>query len=272
MSDPLRTDPTASTGQPADPERDAKIESLLLIGLDHYFSSDYAQAMDVWTRALFLDRAHARARAYIERARTALAEQQRESEELLHSGVSAFERGQFDAARQLLNAAVERGGAHEVALAFLTRIDRISAASPSTAAAVPAPVRMPMAPATAPVRRLGARVATTLFVVALVAMVGYAVASWGEVRALISSLGGTAEVGLAPPQPVQDPFIVPRSSATSLDRARALFASGRPHDALRALELVRPTDPLRADADNLEATIQRELLAHDTAPAVPAVP
>lgn len=125
-----------SPEQHADPERDARIESLLLTGLDYYFSSDYAQAIDVWTRALFFDRGHARARAYIERARSALAEHQRESDELLHDGVAAFERGEIAAARQLLNAAVQRGGAHEVALAFLTRIDRINAAAPG-APAVP---------------------------------------------------------------------------------------------------------------------------------------
>src|SRR5260221_6656274 len=124
MPHPLPIAPTPQQLH-ADTERDAKIESLLLAGLDHYFCSDFAQAIDVWTRALFLDRNHARARAYIERARSALAEQQRESEELLHTGIAAFERGQMEAARQLLNAAVQRGGAHEVALAFLTRIDRI---------------------------------------------------------------------------------------------------------------------------------------------------
>ena len=91
----------------------------------------YAQAIDIWTRALFLDRNHARARAYIERARSAMAEQQRESEELLHNGVAAFERGEIEAARQMLNVAVQRGGAHDVALAFLTRIDRIHAATPA---------------------------------------------------------------------------------------------------------------------------------------------
>src|SRR3954465_14874055 len=129
MSDPLRTDPlTPASSDHADADRDAKIESLLLAGLDHYFVSNYAQAIDVWTRALFLDRNHARARAYIERARSALGEQQREAEELIHNGVAAFERGEIEAARQLLNAAVQRGGAHEVALAFLTRIERISAA------------------------------------------------------------------------------------------------------------------------------------------------
>src|SRR5678815_1530745 len=86
MSDPLRTDPvTPSSSEHPDVERDAKIESLLLAGLDHYFASNFTQAIDVWTRALFLDRNHARARAYIERARSALGEQQRESEELIHN-------------------------------------------------------------------------------------------------------------------------------------------------------------------------------------------
>src|SRR5437667_12257856 len=86
-------------------DRDAKIEHLLLVGLDHYFAARYDQAIDVWTRALFLDRNHARARAYIERARSALAERQRESEELLQKGVAAFARGESDQARELLQRA-----------------------------------------------------------------------------------------------------------------------------------------------------------------------
>ena len=47
-------------------------------------------AINVWTRALFFDRSHARARAYIDRARSALAERQREAEELLQGGAAAF--------------------------------------------------------------------------------------------------------------------------------------------------------------------------------------
>src|SRR5919106_1306277 len=141
MTDPLRTHPYNDSTLSADAaaERDAKIETLLLAGLDQYFAGDYAQAIDVWTRALFLDRSHARARAYIERARSAMAEQQRESEELLHNGVAAFHRGEGQEARQMLNAAVQRGGAHDVALAFLTRIDRIHAATPVEPAPLAAP-------------------------------------------------------------------------------------------------------------------------------------
>src|ERR1044072_273493 len=74
-------------------DRDAKIEQLLLRGPHDHFADRYELAINVWTRALFIDRSHPRARAYIDRARSALAERQRESEELLQSGVAAFHRG-----------------------------------------------------------------------------------------------------------------------------------------------------------------------------------
>src|SRR5439155_1608849 len=93
MSDPLRTDGSRALDAAPDADRDAKIEQLLLAGLDHYFAGQYDQAINVWTRALFLDRSHARARAYLERARSALAERQRQSEELLQTGVAAVHRG-----------------------------------------------------------------------------------------------------------------------------------------------------------------------------------
>jgi tetratricopeptide (TPR) repeat protein len=269
VADPLRSGPIdASEGHPG-PDREAKIESLLLTGLDHYFASNYAQAIDVWTRALFLDRGHARARAYIDRARTALAEQQRESEELLHSGVAAFERGEMDAARRLLNAAVQRGGAHDVALAFLTRIDRISAAAPLAATAASTPVRTPALPAKAPARTPGSKLLKSLLAVAVAGTIAYALVSWDDVRRLMPSVRPASETGLAP-RPAQEPLIVPRGSETAMDRARALFDSGRLHDALRALELIRPVDPLRGDADRLKAAIQRELVADEPPPAARA--
>src|SRR5262245_1926337 len=110
-------------------DRDAKIEQLLLVGLDHYFAARYEAAINVWTRALFFDRSHPRARAYIERARSALAERQRQSEELLHAGVAAFHRGEGDEARRLLKAAIEGGAPSEEALALLERLDRLETTS-----------------------------------------------------------------------------------------------------------------------------------------------
>jgi hypothetical protein len=46
-----------------------------------------------------------------------------------------------------------------------------------------------------------------------------------------------------------------------LARARALHAKGRLHEALLALDAIRPGDALRAEADQERATIQNELLA-----------
>jgi hypothetical protein len=100
MSDPLRTDGTRAPDAASDADRDAKIEQLLLAGLDHYFAAQHEQAINVWTRALFLDRSHPRARAYIDRARSALAERKRLSEALPQQTVGAAASGNRRRARK----------------------------------------------------------------------------------------------------------------------------------------------------------------------------
>jgi hypothetical protein len=262
MSDPLRTNSlNDNKGSTDAADRDAKIEGLLLAGLDQYFAANYAQAIDIWTRALFLDRNHARARAYIERARSAMAEKQRESDELLHNGVAAFERGEIEAARELLNAAVQRGGAHDVALAFLTRIDRISAATPGPAPEA-APSASPMRSRAAVAHPRSPRWATAIVAVAFAGFAGVVAASWRELKEWIPVLNSSTEDGRTPIRTAPEPLVVPHSSEAALDRARTLSASGRLYDAMRAVDLVRPTDPLRGEADKLKAEIQRQLLEH----------
>src|SRR5262245_38050943 len=125
MSESSRTAPAEPPVSDAD--REALIERLLLAGRDHYFDGKYEQAVNVWTRVVFLERGHGRARAYIERARGAIAERQRHAEELLHRGVEAYERGDLPLARDLLTRAVAEGGANETALVFLQRLGRLQA-------------------------------------------------------------------------------------------------------------------------------------------------
>jgi hypothetical protein len=124
MPDPLRT----GGARAPDADRDAKIEQILLAGLDRYFAAQYEQAINVWTRVLLLDRDHPRARAYIERARSVIAERQRQSEELLKSGVAAFERGDGSEARRLIQAAIDSGAPADEAFAVLDRLDRLERA------------------------------------------------------------------------------------------------------------------------------------------------
>src|SRR5688572_10392139 len=148
MTDPLRSDRPPHGADVPERDRDARIEEFLLAGLDHYFAERYELAINVWTRVLFIDRGHARARAYIERARSAVAERQRQGDELLHTGSAAFDRGDAGAARALVTSAVEHGASADEALALMARIDRLqNAAQPRT----PPPrreVRLPDAPTT----------------------------------------------------------------------------------------------------------------------------
>src|ERR687887_867797 len=120
MSEVQTTDPSHVPGPSDDRDREARIEQLLLTGLDHYFAGHHEQAINIWTRVIFLDRSHDRARAYIERARSAMAERQREVEELLHDGVNAYDAGEVAKARDLLTKALNRGS--DTAHVFLDRL------------------------------------------------------------------------------------------------------------------------------------------------------
>lgn len=242
-------------------DRDAKIEQLLLVGLDHYFNGQYEQAIYVWTRVLFLDRGHARARAYIERARGALAERQRESDELVHTGLAAFDRGDVNAARELLTSALERGGPHEQALATLDRLNRLEpAGGPADGVERPRNRRRPMdrpASGSASAHRL--RVLPVVFVVAIGTAGLYVATVWDQLAPLLPLPRVTPETTVAPVR--ADPVPVVSVGEMALARARLLFERGRLHEALRLLEEVRPGDPLRPEADELRAAIQRALLA-----------
>src|SRR4051812_2408959 len=271
MSDPLRNDGSHQNDASAarDDSRNSKIEQLLLVGLDHYFAARYDAAINVWTRALFLDRNHPRARAYIERARSALAERQRESEELLRTGIAAFDRGEADEARRLLQAAIDGGAPHDEALAVLERLNRLETAA---GAAAPAPVDpKPRHPAPRADGRsttsLAGTLVTSVLAAGVLALVGWAAWTrgfdWQSVVALVQN-GGRAEAPAAraaSPVTRDVPLPLPRRGEEALWRARSLAASGHLHDALTALDAVRPTDTVRVDADRLRGDIQRQLLS-----------
>jgi len=239
-------------------DRDATTEALLLAGLDDYFAGRYERAIHAFTRVLFLDRAHPRARAYIERARAGLAERQRETDELLHGGLEAFDRGDTDRARDLLTTAVTRGAPPELALPVLERLERLDAGRVSAEAmtldAASAAPAEPDVPTEATSRSNRVLLAAT--VVLLVVAAGFA---FGVARL------ETAREAALPPAPAlagapSTPWPTVRPSELLLRRARLLRDRGHLHDALRTLESVGMDDPLRPQADRLVVDIQRALL------------
>jgi len=252
-------EPLPSTPEEPERDREARVEGLLLNGLDHYFAGQHELAINVWTRALFLDRGHARARAYIERARGAIAERQREGEELIQSGAAAFQRGESATARRLLTSAVEHGAATEEALTLLERLDRLDAASGQQDNRTSRPaVRHDKAagPAAEPRRDrswlgwIAAGVVLGGAAVAVAAAVVWVRAEWRPIAA-----ASTAAVRLA-----DQPLPVPSASDVRLARARAQYERGHLRDALAEIEGVPPGDPRSAEADVLKADIQAKLL------------
>jgi hypothetical protein len=269
-SDAIRRPATDSGSNPAD--RAALIEQLLLAGLDQYFAGEYEQAIHVWTRVFFLDRGHARARAYIERARGALGERQREAEaqgldDTIAIGpatsaatsaavasrvvaVSSRAMGESATARALVPRRLSRRdlllGSSDVLIEDGIELDGdFRGESKEARAEAPGGTRL--------------RTHVVLVTLAVVLLCGAAylvvdrdrVATWWRM---------SADTGTHAPVVMAEPLSVPRASEQALARAHTMFERGRLHEALQALTPIRLDDPLRRDADLLLAEIERALL------------
>jgi tetratricopeptide (TPR) repeat protein len=277
MADPQQSGPRPSG---ANTEDEGRIEHLLVTGLDHYFAGEFDAAINLWTRVLFLDRAHDRARAYIDRARSAQAEQQRISEGLVHEGLEAFDRGEVVRARALLSDALDQGASHDVALGVLGRIDRLDLGQ--RVAPAPAPVKSRARAMTASAHRPAdeqrrASLAMwwiTAAAIVLVAAISFVVVTPNGLADWFPAQATTQVPVSAMVTPA--PLPIPSPTEAYLAQGRALFAGGKLRDALRALERVPVGDSLRQDADRLRGEIQRELLAVASAeassPATTAAP
>lgn len=246
-------------------DRDSRAEALLVEGLDKYFAGRYEEAIHVWTRVLFLDRNHARARAYIDRARTALGEQQRRGDEMLHAAEGLVATGELDRARSLLTQASRAAGDEDRVARLWTDIDRVerSRVTRSQPAARVAVVDVK------PVGRwrIGARLAWQLLAAAAVGALCVTLATSLVVRDWVT--GAAGPVGAATLGHPAFPA-VPSRSEVALVRARTLYAHGRLAEALQALDAIAPSDPKRAEVDALRVEIQEVLLS--TIPATSTAP
>ena len=238
-------------------DRESQADVLLVEGLDHYFRGRYEDAIHVWTRVLFLDRSHARARAYIDRARTTLAERQRKSEEWLQASQQLLESGDTGAARHLLTQAVASTGDDERAAALRLKLERLERVH---AAPVAGRLAIGGAPEVVPGWAWPRRSPALSVIVAAVggsALLLFGLTSPG-VRDWMG-FGSVNETLAASVAPARLPVL--SSSDVALIRARTLYGRGRLAEALQALDRVDDRSPVRQDADALRVEIQRLLLA-----------
>lgn len=230
-------------------ERDARIERLLVSGLEEYFAGRIDHAINVWTRVLFLDRSNDRARAYIDRARRAQAERLREADALVHEGLQAFDRGDVEQARTLLTSALERGAPHEQTLPVLHRIGLLEVPAAASAgdrvrtrwrrsSPQDRPPTVPRGP----------------WVLAAVMAALSAGAVW---MADVPAPTGPVSAAL---DALTTPLPVPAASEAHLTRARRLYEAGKLPDALVALDRIDIGDAAYAAAQALRAIVQRDLL------------
>lgn len=267
MSDPIRS--ASAPDAPPSADQTAKIEELLLAGLDEYFQRQPERAINLWTRVLFLDRNNARARSYLERARAAVAERQRHADELEHRAIEAFERGDLAVARRWFSEVIDRYGPNDLAFGYLDRLDAASGAgghqNEPVADAQPAsrvPAAVPSVPPPVSRRRRPAVVVLLWVLLTAAVAVSYRLegASW---RSLAHRLGfGPSELQRIDNDPAERAALpLPRSSELRLERAATLVRSGRLYEALDVLDTIDDTDDRYAAALALRAEIQERLLS-----------
>ena len=233
-------------------DRDSRAEALLVEGLDRYFAGRYDDAIHIWTRVLFLDRSHARARAYIDRARTALAEVQRRADEMLQTAGDLIAAGDTHRARVLLSQVVGTTGDDERAAAlrvWLERAERAEVGTPPGRQAIVDAVRVRSRAASAGRSVAWYAAGGLVLVLALFAMAMTGWSGWASAPASLPSVR----------TPVDLPALT--TSEAAIVRARTLYARGRLAEALRALDRVDPDSANRTLAEGLRVEIQQVLLA-----------
>jgi tetratricopeptide (TPR) repeat protein len=232
--------------------RERQIATLLDEGLDRYFAARYEDAIHLWTRVLFLDRTHEKARAYIDRARKAMAELQRHSDELLQASRDLLERGDVEAARRLLVEAVATSADDMQAAALRVRLERVERVRAlSEAGAGPSDAATPDRGWWTPGRRLVLGLSGALTVV--IALVAVFLLGASERPEPANRVRGAA--------PATDQLPTLTSSEVALVRARTAMSRGRLSAALRELDRIGVDSADRPAADQLRIEIQQLLMA-----------
>ena len=116
---------TVLTGAPSGlaPAETAKVRQYLQEGQTLFDAGQYQDAIDVWTRVFILDENSKDADALIEKAKTAMNANQGEIEHNLTEAIAAFNAGEYDRSRPLLERVLQSFPGHREAQYYLGRIN-----------------------------------------------------------------------------------------------------------------------------------------------------
>jgi tetratricopeptide (TPR) repeat protein len=109
--------------KPVHDEANDRIRELLAEGQRSLDRGDYQGAIDSWSRIFLIDIDHGEATRRIENARRLKAENERKIEEWFHEGVSLWEMGTTDKAREQFERVIGLDSSHSGARDYLERMD-----------------------------------------------------------------------------------------------------------------------------------------------------
>lgn len=242
----------------------------------------YEQAIHLWTRILFLERGHARAKRAIERAKRALSERQRELDEELATATRLLDEGKVEAAsakvKHVLLIDPRISEAHQLA----ERIEAKQRRPDSNRPLIPdnrvrdegqlsAGTRGLRLRVSGPVEPKGSRGASATplkmagFVLGVILVFAagalYLHLNWESIVGDDALVGGAA---LAPAGgglgASRETLEVPTASALHYYNGARLYAKGRYREALAELSRVRRSEPEAELARSLILRIEERLL------------
>lgn len=217
--------------------RQERIRDLTSEGEDLLGAGRPREALEVFERAVFRE-GDPRARAGLENARAALAEQQRHGELRRAEAERALEAGDLDEARELAVRAREAGAESSGVLAVVELLEARGGFSPKGPASTPPAVPLPAATApsgTAWPRRL----LVVAWALAFALMAAGVASSWER---LVGSLVRTPEPS-SPVVPETTELPAPTRGQQAVAEARGLIERGDLAGALAVLDGIGREDP-----------------------------
>jgi tetratricopeptide (TPR) repeat protein len=259
---------------------DGRVKALLDEGEVAFASGDYQAAIDAWSRIFLIDIDNEDAARRIERARQLKSEKEREVEEIFHQGVSHFDAGEWDAARDVFRRVLTEQPSYVLAREYLDKLEeRVAEGAPPGALSELAPPELSTVEGGAAVpRRVGSEEILVppdpgdRHEVAAPAVEGFAVKRKRGLRPTPAFLGigGAVLVALGVgvwllasnwsrlfPNAPAPAVSAAADAAAVVARAKKLHEDGRTAVAIAQLRRVPPQDSSFAEAQSLISQWER---------------